>query len=307
MDFDIVPPEAERHLDWLALTDALEAGHRFPKADIGDTFLYRDPDTVLSRAAWIDGMGVAVKTATVFPGNPDRGRAVVGGGVNIYSDVDGRLEALIDFALVTKWKTAGDSLLAARKLAPPDVGNILLVGAGQVGASLFEAYSALFPTARFQIWSRRKESQEAFAAKRPNVTVADDLAEATPKADIVACATMTTEPLLQGAWLRPGQHVDLIGAYRHDMREADDEVMRRGRVFVDSFDTTLDHIGELIAPISNGAIDRDSVIADYYGLAHWTRAPDDITVFKNGGGAHLDLMTCRYILEAWRSAKGGSA
>lgn len=97
----------EAVVDWLALTEALAAGHRLPKAEIGDTFLYRGNDTLLSRAAWIDGLGSLVKTATIFPGNAARGVPGINGGVTLYSDTDGRLEALVDFHLVTKWKTAG--------------------------------------------------------------------------------------------------------------------------------------------------------------------------------------------------------
>ena len=115
--------EGEARLDWLALTDALAAGHERPRAEIEDSFLYRGPDTVLSRAAWIDGMGIAVKTATIFPGNPAHEKPVVNGGVCLYSDADGTLQAIIDFHLVTKWKTAGDSLLGARRLAAPTAGT----------------------------------------------------------------------------------------------------------------------------------------------------------------------------------------
>jgi len=125
--------EGEAKLDWLGLTEALAAGHQLPKAEIGDTFLYRDPDTLLSRAAWIDGMGALVKTATVFPGNTDA--PMINGGVNLYSDGNGTLEAIVDFHLVTKWKTAGDSLLGALWLATAS-DRILIVGAGTVGASV---------------------------------------------------------------------------------------------------------------------------------------------------------------------------
>ena len=122
--------------------------------------------------------------------------------------------------------------------------------------------------------------------------------------DIITSATMATEPSLKGAWLQPGQHVDLIGAYRPDMREADDETLQRARVFVDSFDTTVGHIGEIKIPLETGAISRDHLVADYYDLAAFKRrSPDEITLFKNGGGAHLDLMTSRYILDAWRAAE----
>ncbi|WP_299044949.1 ornithine cyclodeaminase [uncultured Tateyamaria sp.] len=291
--------EGEAVLDWIGLTDALVAGHTLPKAEIGDTFLYRDPDTLLSRAAWIDGMGMAVKTATVFPGNPGRGAPMINGGVNLYSDADGTLQAIIDFHLVTKWKTAGDSLLAARKLARPDSRHILIVGAGTVGRALHDAYSAIFPDAHFQIWNRTRDNALTMAAERPMLSVADDLEQAVRKADIVTSATMSTEPLIRGDWLRPGQHIDLIGAYRPDMREVDDAALLKSRVFVDSFDTTVGHIGEVKIPLEAGTIQRDHLLADYYDLHAFERTPEDITLFKNGGGAHLDLMTSRYILDRW--------
>jgi hypothetical protein len=147
MSVTIVAAEAEARLDWLALTRALEAGHERPRAEIGDTFLYRGGDTLLSRSAWIDGMGLLVKSATVFPGNAAHGAPSINGGVSLFSDSDGTLEAILDFHLVTKWKTAGDSLLAAMKLAPKDTRTILIVGAGTVAQSLREAYGAAFPDA----------------------------------------------------------------------------------------------------------------------------------------------------------------
>ncbi|NBV59995.1 MAG: ornithine cyclodeaminase [Rhodobacteraceae bacterium] len=290
-------------LDWLELTDALDAGHRLPKAKVDDIFLYRDADTLLNRAAWIDGMGLAVKSASVFPGNPAQGVAMVNGAVTLFSDRDGTLEALVDFHLVTKWKTAGDSLCAARKLARPDSRNILIVGAGTVGHSLREAYGAAFPDAQFTIWNRTAAAAHAMAAKFPGMQVAQDLETAVRAADIVTSATMSTEPLLRGAWFQPGQHIDLIGAYRPDMREADDEALLRARVFVDSYDTTVGHIGEVKTPIESGVIERSHVLADYYQPQAFQRhSADEITLFKNGGGAHLDLMTSRYILRAWQAA-----
>lgn len=289
--------EGEARLDWIALTEALAAGHDLPRAELSDTFLYHGKNTLLNRAAWIDGLGIAVKAATIFPENSN---ASVNGAVNLFADATGELEALIDFHLVTKWKTAGDSLLAARRLARPDSRVVLIVGAGTVARSLREAYGAGFPEAEFLIWNRNSARAETLAEGDSRLHVASDLEEAAARADIITCATMSHEPVLRGAWLRPGQHIDLIGAYRPDMREADDEVLRRGRIFVDSFDTTIAHIGEIRTPLQSGVIARDDLIADYYALERFVRAPEDITVFKNGGGAHLDLMTARYILDAWR-------
>lgn len=294
--------EGEALLDWIGLTDALAAGHAWPKAEIGDTFLYRDPDTILSRAAWIDGLGIAVKTASIFPGNSSSNKPTINGGVNLYSDADGTLEAIVDFHLVTKWKTAGDSLTAARRLARPDSRKILIVGAGTVGRSLHDAYSAAFPNAEFTVWNRSRKNAEAMATERPTLNVADDLEAAVRAADIVTSATMSTEPLIKGEWLQPGQHIDLIGAYRPDMREVDDIALRRARIFVDSLDTTVGHIGEIKIPLETGVIVQSDIVADYYDLDNFARQTDnEITIFKNGGGAHLDLMTSRYILDRWRA------
>jgi ornithine cyclodeaminase len=295
--------EGEALLNWIGLTGALADAHALPKAGIGDTLLYRGDDTMLNRSAWIDGLGIAVKTANIFPGNPGRGTPMINGAVCLYSDSDGTLAALVDFHLVTKWKTAGDSLLGALRLARADSREILIVGAGTVGRSLVEAFGAGFPGARFTLWNRTRAKAEELAATLPGVRVAGDLETAVRGADIIVTATMSTEPVIRGDWLRPGQHLNLIGAYRPDMREADDTALRRSRIFVDSFDTTIDHIGELKTPLAQGVISRADVLADFYDLAAFSRGgDDDITLFKNGGGAHLDLMTSRHILDKWQAA-----
>ena len=295
--------EGEARLDWLGLTEALKAGHKLPKAEIGDTFLYRGKDTMLSRSAWIDGMGLLVKTATVFPGNPGKGEPLIYGGVSLYDDANGKLSANLDFHLVTKWKTAGDSLLGALQLARKDSRKILIVGAGTVGHSLRQAYGAGFPDAEFIVWNRSGDKARAFADSYDRTVAMEDLETAVGEADIVTSATMSTDPLIRGEWLQPGQHIDVIGAYRPDMREVDDAAMLRSEVFVDSFDTTLDHIGELKIPLEAGTIAKDHVKADYYDISRMVRASDtDITLFKNGGGAHLDLMTATYILDCWKAA-----
>ncbi len=294
--------EGEATLDWIGLTDALAAGHLLPKAEIADTFLYRGADTLLNRAAWIDGLGLAVKSATIFPDNAARNTSTINGGVTLYSDDTGVLEAIIDFHLVTKWKTAGDSLLAARRLARTDSSKILIVGAGTQARALHAAYSAAFPGAEFTVWNRSADRAGEMAREIPGLRTTEDLPGAVAGADIVTVATMATDPVIFGDWLRPGQHIDLIGAYRPDMREVDDTALTRARVFVDSLDTTVAHIGELKIPIASGAFSADDIVSDYYTPDRFTRtSDDDITLFKNGGGAHLDLMTSRYILQQWQS------
>ena len=305
MKFEVIPfTEAEALLDWNEVTNAIAEGHDLPRAKIEDTFLYRDPDTLLSRSAWIDGLGLAVKSAAIFPGNSKEGKPTINGGVCLFSDKDGTLSAVIDFHLVTKWKTVGDSLLAARYLARKDAERILIVGAGTVAKGLYQAYKSLFPAASFEVWNRTPSGAEQFAEENSGVKVAANLETAVRSADIITSATMTADPLIKGEWLQPGQHIDVIGAYRPDMRELDDAALQRGRLFVDNRDTTMGHIGELKIPLESGAIEPSDILADYYDLSSgkFARSRDaDITIFKNGGGAHLDLMTCDYILKAWNN------
>ena len=287
-------------LSWKGLTNAIRLGHELNKAEISDTFLYRRDDTLLSRSAWIDGMGIAIKCATIFPGNKNLKKPAINGAVNLFDDKTGQLSAVIDFHLVTKWKTAGDSILAAKLLARPNSRNILILGAGTVAYSLRQAYGDIFPDAHFSIWNRTPERAEKFAANFPNTMTVNDLEKAISNADIISAATMSSEPLINGKWLKPGQHIDLIGAYRSDMREADDTTLKRSKIFVDSFETTIDHIGELKIPIASTAIEREDVLSDFYNIKEFYRSSDDeITLFKNGGGAHLDLMTAHFILQTW--------
>ncbi len=303
MTLEIVPFEAETLLDWGELADALVAGHRLPRAEITDSFIHREPDTLLNRSAWIDGMGMAVKTATIFPENPADRIPAINGAVALYCDDHGTLDAIVDFHLVTKWKTAADSMVAARLLAPEDADCILIVGGGQMARAMREAYGWLYPKARFLVWNRTPAKAEQIAAHFPNTLFVTDLESAVRASDIVSCATMSREPLIEGNWLASGQYIDLIGAFRADMRESDDEALKRARIFIDSRATVMDHIGELKIPLEEGVITPGDVVGDFYDIeaGAFTRAPDGITLFKNGGGAHLDLMTARHILEKWRA------
>jgi len=252
MTIEIIPFQAESLLTWQGLTEAMEAGHRRPQPDIKDLFVYRGQDTLLDRATWIDGIGALVKVANVVPGNAALGRPTINGIVNLFDDQTGELTALVDFHLVTKWKTAGDSLLAASKLARRHSRNILLVGAGAVARSMVEAYRSLFPDARFRVWSRSIATADMMAGPL-GLEVSTNLEDDVPWADIICTCTMATAPLIQGAWLRPGQHLDLIGAYKADMREVDDAAIAKARLFVDCRATTVHHIGEIMAPLQSGA------------------------------------------------------
>ena len=162
-------------------------------------------------------------------------KSIINGSVSLFSDQSGELEAFIDFHLLTKWKTAADSLLATKYLARKNSEKILLVGSGNMSSAMVAAYKTIFPDANYYIWSRSLENASIFSKKHA-VTLVQNLKKGVEEADIICTATMSIMPLIKGKWLRPGQHLDLIGSYRPDMREIDDIAIKKGRIFVDSFD-----------------------------------------------------------------------
>jgi ornithine cyclodeaminase/alanine dehydrogenase-like protein (mu-crystallin family) len=289
---------------WQSLLDALEAGHRLPRARIADQFLNCRDDTLLSRSAWIEGLGFGVKSVSVMPGNASANLPSVQGAMLVFEDRHGALEAIVDSSLLTRWKTAADSALGARLLARPEPEHYLIVGAGVVAETLAEAFSAVFPSlSRISIHNRTRVNAERLVSRLKSqgidAEVCDDLEGACASADILSTATLSKAPVIFGNWIRPGTHVDLIGAFKADMREADDTLLQKARLYVDCRDTTLKHIGELTIPIASGAIAPTSVLGDLYDLVQAPQNADGkptVTVFKNGGGAHLDLMTAKGLL-----------
>ncbi len=296
----ITSEQVESRLSWLGVTEALVQAHLKPRADIDDIIFKQGNSTLLSRASWIKGTGIGVKTATIFPGNPERDPALpsVHSIFSLFDDKTGVPRALIDGALVTKWKTAGDSVLGAKFLARPDSRVLTVVGAGAVSNSLIDAYREVFPKIdKILVWNRNFSKAEQLA-KEKSVEAIQSLQQALEQADIVSSATMSVHPIVSGDWIKPGTHVDLIGAYRSDMREADDRLIRKGSIFVDARETTIHEIGELVIPITQGVITEQDIRGDLYDLCsgiQGRRSDAEITIFKNGGGAHLDLATALYI------------
>ena len=300
----ITHDDAAGRLDWPGAVQALRAGHLLPRAEIADAFLGPSTATMMTRSAFIDGLGYGAKPFTVFDGNAARGLPTVQGAMLVFDRNNGRLRAIVESGLVTAYKTAADSVLGASLLARPGSRRLLIVGAGAVAASLVRAYAAVLPEIeQVTVWARRPEQAQALldgVDSAARLVVATDLQAAVGQADIIATTTMARDPVIRGDWVRPGTHVDLIGAYKADMREADDALMARGALFVDSRETTA-HIGELLMPLASGAITPASIGGDLYDLvrpgARGRQSDDQVTVFKNGGGAHLDLMIASWIID----------
>jgi ornithine cyclodeaminase/alanine dehydrogenase-like protein (mu-crystallin family) len=285
---------------WPFAVEALRAGHLMPPADLRDSLIENAGRKMLVRTAWIPGLASGVKAVTIYPDNPSATPPMpsVQGQVLLFDEARGDVVAALEGVDLTAWKTAGDSALGASCLARPDVATMLMVGAGSMARPLIDAHRSVRPSIdRVMVWNRGQARAAELAAslKRDGIAaeVVTDLDEAVSRAELISSATMSTEPLIRGEALKPGTHVDLVGAYTPSMREADDAALTRGRLFVDSFATTVGHIGEVMIPMAAGVISRDDIEGDLHALVHGrtTRhSPDEITVFKNGGGAHLDVM-----------------
>ncbi len=300
--------DIESNLSWTELCTAFHEGHRASRADIDDILFKHGDNALLNRAAWIQNKGIGVKTATIFPNNAELSTPIpsVQSIFTLFDDQTGTPLAIIDGKLVTKWKTAGDSVFAAKLLARPDSKILTVIGAGAVASSIIDAYRALFPDLeKIIIWNRTFEKAQKLAQEKGVIAI-QDLSEALSDADIVSSSTMSTTSFIKGEWIKQGAHVDLIGAYRPDMREADDSLLVKSRIFVDARETAIHDIGELAIPIKEGVITEDAVIADFYQLCNGVKGRQtdkEITLFKNGGGAHLDLMTALYIMECRQNNK----
>jgi ornithine cyclodeaminase len=247
--------------------------------------------------AWQNHGSLGVKLVTVFPGNGRLGLSAVHAAYALFDATTGLLLALLDGTELTRRRTAAASALAARYLARADAGRLLLVGTGGLATHLIESHAAVRPLRSVRVWGRNVERAAAVAralADRPYaIEAVTDLEAAVRWADIISCATLSTAPLVLGAWLRPGQHLDLIGSFTPAMREVDDEALARASIHVDTREGALAESGELVQGIAAGAICATDIRGDLGELAHGTlpgrRSAAEITLFKSVGCALEDL------------------
>lgn len=302
-------------LPWRAAVETLRRAHATREAPLKDTNVIDDPgggpDRFVNLTAWSAGRTIAVKLVGVFPGNPalPAPEPSVQGLVALFDGRTGRALMTCDGAALTYRKTAADSALGADLLARKDARTLAVLGAGGLAPHVIAAHRAVRPGIdRLLLWNRSRARAEALAASLAAeglaVTVVDAPDAALPEADIVSAVTMATAPVIAGARLKPGAHVDLVGAYLPDMREADDEVIRRaGRLFVDTR-IGCEGSGDVADPLASGLLRREDIVADYFDLCagrHPGRESDEeITVLKNVGGAHLDLFIAEAAYEAAR-------
>ena len=306
--------EIERLLDYPGLIDAIGeafAGsvtapvrhhHTVPRSDA-------DATLILMPAWQASGDGfIGVKIVSVFPGNAARQKPSVMGAYLLLAGDSGEPLAVLDGVTLTLRRTAAASAFAARALARADARRLAMIGAGALAPHLIAAHAAVRPIEEVTIWNRspEKAAQLAAAIARPglSVSVSPRIEDAVHSADIVSAATMSQEPLVRGAWLAPGTHVDLVGAYTPAMREADDDAIRKARVFVDTRGGMRES-GDIAQPLAAGVISESDIAGDLHDLARSStpgrRSVDEITLFKSVGNAIEDLAAA---VQVWRRLGG---
>jgi len=302
--------DLERLLDYPSLVEALARGfaadwtvpvrHHYSIPIVGE------PDqTLLLMPAWDAGKAIGMKLATITPGNGPRGLPAVNAVYLLVDGPTGQPRALMDGASLTVRRTAAASALAARYLARKDASVMVMVGAGALSRPLIEAHRSQHPIKKVFLWAREAAKREAkateLAALGLPVEPTGDLEQAVRGADIISCATLSTTPLVKGAWLKPGAHLDLIGAFTPEMRESDDEAVKRASLFCDTRAGALKEGGDLVIPLKAGLIKEASVKADLVDLARGTHKgradAEEITLFKSVGTAVEDFAAARLAME----------
>lgn len=260
--------------------------------------------TLLVMPCWQTGRHIGIKVVGVFPDNPaDLPRLM--GSFLLLDGQTGKPLAVMDGPALTARRTAAASALAASYLARPDCERLLMIGTGALASHLIEAHASVRPIVNVLVWSRHPEKAVKLAQRldrrRLKVAATTDLANAVRGAHIVCCATPSERPLVEGHWLPLGAHLDLVGGFRPEMREADDDCIRRGRVFVDTRAGALAEAGDIIQPLKSGILREDDIAGDLFDLARGTRAGrryhDQITIFKSVGTAIEDLAAARLALD----------
>jgi ornithine cyclodeaminase len=295
--------EVHAALPWEALAAAIEAAFvAGAQAPLRHAHALSRSDTLLLMPAW-NARLIVTKVVTVVPDAPQTVQA----SIIALDRGTGEPLALLDGEAVTLRRTAATSALAARRLARADAGSLLVVGAGRLARWMVRAHVALRPAlGRVEVWARRTDAARALAAelaaKGIPVRAVEDLEPALGRAAIVCCATTSAAPLVQGRWLAPGTHLDLVGGFRPEMREVDDEAVVRSRVVVDTAAGALAEAGDLVQPIARGAVAREHVLAELADVLRGTvtvrRTDADITLFKSVGTALEDLAAAQCVIDS---------
>jgi len=259
--------------------------------------------TLLMMPAWQAGDVAGIKLVTVAPDNHQHQLPSIQGTYLLFDVKTGSLKASMDAPTLTAKRTAAASALASRYLSRPDSETLLIVGTGTLASQLIAAHASVRPIKKVYVWGRSLAKAEMICQQVKHLNIeceaVENLKEYVTKADIISCATLSTEPLVFGEWLKAGQHLDMVGAYRPDMREMDDECLIRSKIFVDNMESALRETGDLAIPIAKQVISALDITADLFSLCSgktiFDRELADITIFKSVGHALEDLVAAKIV------------
>ena len=274
--------------------------------DIPNQYAERET-TLLMMPSWQAGKDIGVKLVTVVPDSYRYDLPSIQGVYVLIDAVKGSVKSIMDAPALTAKRTAAASALASRFMSREDASVLTMVGTGTLAPELIKAHCAVRPIKQVNIWGRKTEKAEQLKNSLANVldaelTVIEDLSHAVKVADIISCATLSQTPLIKGAWLQAGQHIDLVGAYRPDMREADDDCILKSRIVVDNYQGAFKETGDIKMPLDAGILQHEKIVADLFELCRkervFTRNRQDITLFKSVGHALEDLAAAQLVLES---------
>ncbi|MEC7860298.1 MAG: ornithine cyclodeaminase family protein [Pseudomonadota bacterium] len=260
--------------------------------------------TLLVMPAWRQGKNVGIKIVSVFPGNVEQNLSAVHANYFLLDAENGLPKAVLDGTELTLRRTACASALAADYLANHDVKTLLMVGTGNLAPHLVKAHMQVRDYSRVLIWGRRQKKAEQLISflefDNIKIDVVTDLKKAVSVADVISCATLSNEPLILGKWLKPGQHLDLVGAFTPEMREVDNQAVVLAKIVVDTYDGALSESGELITALKEGAIVEKDILAELAEVIKEEKTvrtkADEITLFKSVGTALEDLAAAELVL-----------
>jgi len=270
--------------------------HDFPNPEV------KADSTLLLMPAWNPSKNAGVKIVTVSPENGQFDLPSIQGTYIYFDAIKGSIKAILEAKILTVKRTAATSALASSYLSRKDASSLLMIGTGALSINLIKAHAAVRPIKEVFIWGRNFEKATAICAILKNekftVTAIKTIEEKIAEVAIISCATLSKRPLVLGKYLKNGQHIDLVGAYKKDMREADDETISKAAVYVDTFQGGLKESGDIVIPLQNGTLKEEDIKADLFQLCSSQKTgrstAKEITVFKSVGHALEDLAAANY-------------
>jgi ornithine cyclodeaminase len=286
------------------LIDALRTAFQADKITVPPRHHHQMDDelntTLLLMPAWAAKSSFGVKLVNIFPQNTDLPSI---NGLYIHFDgKNGQPLCIIDAKALTTKRTAATSALASQLLSRPDSHSLLVLGTGAMAPELIQAHTSVRPIKQVYVWGRDLKKAEKLCNnlmhQTYSIAAVPDYNTVIHHCDIISCATMSPSPLLHGHHLSPGQHIDLVGSYLPHMREADDDVIHRASIYVDTIKGATKESGDLYIPLKEGTISDEDILQDLYGMCSGTFAgrpsEDEITLFKSVGYALEDLVGGEY-------------